>query len=157
MDACVGRRAPQNRLMDAYAFSGPGAGVTCDRCGAVGYASVAPACCRTRATISAVSTHAFVDESVRGQRYLVSATLVDPADMVRLRKELRIPERPAGAMAPGAIWRRRVASVSTAHVFVGFTQVTAFWQPSGLDGVDDFEGAPVVGRHDHPGQHGGEH
>ncbi|MGH3814146.1 MAG: hypothetical protein ACRDUV_17135 [Pseudonocardiaceae bacterium] len=33
--------------------------------------------------------HAFVDESVRGQRYLVSAALADPADLVRLRKELR--------------------------------------------------------------------
>ena len=38
---------------------------------------------------SAVSTHAFVDESVRGQRYLLSAALVDPSDLVRLRKELR--------------------------------------------------------------------
>jgi len=38
---------------------------------------------------SAVSTHAFVDESVRGQRYLVSAALVDPSDLVRLRKALR--------------------------------------------------------------------
>jgi hypothetical protein len=36
-----------------------------------------------------VSTHAFVDESVRGQRYLVSAALVDPSDLVRLRKALR--------------------------------------------------------------------
>ncbi|MGH3916456.1 MAG: hypothetical protein ACRDTC_24055 [Pseudonocardiaceae bacterium] len=36
-----------------------------------------------------MSTHAFVDESVRGRRSLVSAALVDPSDLTRLRKELR--------------------------------------------------------------------
>jgi hypothetical protein len=36
-----------------------------------------------------VSAHVFVDESVRGQQYLVSAALVDPSDLARLRKELR--------------------------------------------------------------------
>ncbi|MGH3931634.1 MAG: hypothetical protein ACRDTF_16870 [Pseudonocardiaceae bacterium] len=43
-----------------------------------------------------MSTHAFVDESVRGRRYLVSAALVDPSDLTRLRKELRallLPEQ----------------------------------------------------------------
>ncbi|MGH3941087.1 MAG: hypothetical protein ACRDTG_21095 [Pseudonocardiaceae bacterium] len=33
--------------------------------------------------------HAFVDESVRDQRYLLSAALVDPSDLARLRKVLR--------------------------------------------------------------------
>lgn len=36
-----------------------------------------------------MSLHAFVDESARGQLYLVTAALIDPADLVRLRKELR--------------------------------------------------------------------
>src|SRR5262249_5762964 len=37
----------------------------------------------------AVSVHAFVDESRRGQVYRVAVALVDPADLARLRKLLR--------------------------------------------------------------------
>jgi hypothetical protein len=36
-----------------------------------------------------VSVHAFADESRRGQVYRVAAALVDPADLARLRKQLR--------------------------------------------------------------------
>lgn len=36
-----------------------------------------------------VSVHAFVDESIRGKLYLISAAIVDPGDLARLRRELR--------------------------------------------------------------------
>jgi hypothetical protein len=45
--------------------------------------------------IGVVSSHGFVDESVREDRYLLAVTLVDPVDLRRLRKVTR------GLLMPG--------------------------------------------------------
>ncbi|MCA1674793.1 MAG: hypothetical protein LC799_22245 [Actinobacteria bacterium] len=42
-----------------------------------------------------MSMHAFVDESCRARAYLLTVALVDPADLVRLRRLLR------GLLLPG--------------------------------------------------------
>lgn len=43
----------------------------------------------------AMTSHAFVDESKRGQTYLVAAAVVDPAHLVAVRRDLR------GLLLPG--------------------------------------------------------